>query len=105
MLTKVIITAASGYGGCGSVEARSRSRVCVHVGRRLLLAVIQRGLITMVAVGNDQLLVAHRADHQSKRVRIGDTGDAMQHAVLVRDLDLRLKVLEQNLFELCAGSE
>ena len=53
----------------------------------------------MVAVGDDQLLVAHRANDQPERMRIRDPGEAMQNPVVVGDLDLRLEVLEEDLFD------
>ena len=81
MLTKVIITAASGNAGCG----RSLALCSDRVGRcgGVFFGVIERGLVAVVAVGNDELFVGHGGDEQADDGGIADAPDAVQNAVFV----------------------
>ena len=69
--------------GCGSSLALCSQSGAVR--RRVLFGVIQRRLVAMVAVGDDELLVGHGAGEQANDGRIVDAPDAVQDAVLVGD--------------------
>ena len=102
MLTKVIMTAASGYGGWGSS--------CGVVldpwgcGGGVLFGVIKRGFVAMVAVGDDELFVGHSAGEQADDSRIVDAPDAVQDAVFVGDFGVGWAgALVEDLFDSAGG--
>jgi hypothetical protein len=81
MLTKVIMTAASGKAGCGRLSCvlgfAGEAGACSF-------AVVQRGLVAMMAVGDDELLVGHRGGQQADGRRVADR-HRVQDAVLIGD--------------------
>src|SRR5579864_5398947 len=48
-----------------------------------LITIVQSGFVAVVAVGNDQLLIAHLCPHQVDETGLGNPPDAVQHAILV----------------------
>ena len=54
-------------------------------GGGVLAGISQRGLIAMMAVGDDQFFVRHGADQQPNYRRVIDAPDAVQDSVLVGD--------------------
>ena len=65
----------------------------------MLFRVVQRGLVAVVAVGDDELLVAHGGGEQADGGGVADAPEAVQHAVLVGDLGLgwSVAVIEDGL--------
>ena len=65
---------------------------------RVFFRVVQRRLIAVVAVGDDQLLVGHRRGQQADGRRVIHAPKPMQHSVLVRHFGFcRTGALVQNL--------
>ena len=76
------------HGGFG--ESRLRQLVGVVLGPcrscgRVFFGVIERGLVAVMAVGDDELLVGHGGGEQADGGRIADAPEAVQNAVLVGD--------------------
>ena len=70
-----------------------------RVRRGVLLGVVQRGLVAMVAVGDDELFVGHCRSEQTNCGRIADAPDAVQDAVLVGHFGVgRAGALVEDLF-------
>ena len=77
------------HRGFGVSRLRQLAGAGLGLGRRggrVFLGVIQRGLVAVVAVGDDQLLVGHGRGQQVDGRRIADLPQPVQHAVLVGDL-------------------
>ncbi len=66
----------------------------------VFLRVVQRRLVAMMAVGDDELLVRHGRSQQPDDRRIADAPDAMQHAVFVRNFGVGgTGAVEQDLLD------
>jgi len=48
-----------------------------------LVAIVERGFVTVMAVGNDELLVRHRGLNRESFLRIGNDPETMRDAVLI----------------------
>ena len=111
MLTRVIMTsswgAAAGSGADADVLApRVLERSALSRGRSgrrshspALVAIIQRGFVAVMAVGDDQLLVPHLAPHQVDQAGIGDFPDPVRDSVFVESFEVGLAAGRQQAFD------
>ena len=64
------------------------SRVCGSGRLAAFVAIGDRGFVAVVAIGDDQLAVAHLVLDRGYDGRIGNLPDAMDHAVLIGEFDI-----------------
>ena len=102
MLTKVIITAASGKPA-GATGWRCTPARAGAAGA-CSLRVIQRSLVAVVAIGDDQLLVGHGRGEQADGRRVADPPEPVQHTVLVGDFGFGgAAAVVENFFHAAGG--
>ena len=67
------------------------------------IAIIQRGFVAMVAVGDDELLLPHLVPNQLYDPRIGNPPDPVENTVFVTHFHNWRSRRGQNVFNFCGG--